>query len=166
VQHTREQAGQRLYSAKSQQGGSIELAVASTFNRLEAPLRGDPEKLAQLRADRRAVTRVLEERQVSPEDAHAMLSTYLDHATGKPRSAEAIAQRWPGEWERIRLAAGSTEAAEKVLKDAEPLYKAIAEAAPTFAHSVKESGAAESAKMIQAAARYPTPPAPPPADAA
>jgi hypothetical protein len=154
---------QRMYPARRQYGGSIDLAVSSTFDRLEALRRDDPEKLAQLRADRRAVTRVLEERQVSFDDAHAMLSTCFEHLTGKQRSPEAIAQRWPAQWEVIRLGAGSTEAGEKVLENAKAFYKAVAEAAPTFAQSVATSGAAESAKMIQAAARYPNIPAPPPA---
>jgi hypothetical protein len=134
------------------------------FDRLEGRLRDDPERLAQLRADRRAVTKVLEERQVSFEHAHEMLSTYYEHLNIK-RSVEAIAQRWPGEWERIRLAAGSTEAAEQVLKDADQFYKAISAAAPQFAEAVKASGAAEHSAMIQAAARYPNIPTPPPAAA-
>src|SRR5215475_8828568 len=101
--------GERMYPLKPRVGGgSVALAVASTFDRLESRLRDDPEKLAQMRADRRAVTKVLEERQVSFESAHAMLSCYFDHATSR-RSAEAIANRWPSEWERIRLEAGSTE---------------------------------------------------------
>jgi hypothetical protein len=38
-----------------------------------------------------------------------------------------------------RLAAGGTEAGEKVLKDANEFYKAIATAAPRFAEAVKTS---------------------------
>ena len=118
----------RMYAATRRKGASVDVAVASCFDRLEAKLRDDPERLAQLREDRRAVARVLEERQVSHEDAHAMLGTYYEHTTSS-RSPEAIAQRWPSEWERIRLAAGSTEAAEQVLKSADAFYKAIAAAA-------------------------------------
>jgi hypothetical protein len=135
-------------------GGSIDWAVSSTFDRLEAALRDDPERLSQMRSARNAVSKVFEQHRVAPQDAHAMLSTYREYAL-KTRSAEALAKRWPAEWETIRLAAGSTEAAEKVLADANALYAALKTADPAFAQSVGISGAAQDARVIQAAAKYP-----------
>ena len=83
-----------------------------------------------------------------------MLSTYREYALKTP-SAEALAKRWPAEWETIRLAAGSTAAAEQVLADANALYAALKAADPAFAHSVGTSGSAQGARVIQAAAKYP-----------
>lgn len=149
-------ARKSIYTAAAG-SGSIENAVASCFDPLAAGVRDDPERLQQLRDTRKRVTRVLEDRHVRPDDAHTLLSAYLEHETFK-RSAETIAKRWPDEWDNVRRKTGSTEAGERALAAADKLYSAIAQADPAFAHSAKVNGTAEDARVILVAANYAEPP--------
>jgi hypothetical protein len=147
-----------LYS-QGRGSGSIENAVASCFDRIDAGLRDDPERLQQSRATRARMIRVFEERRATPEHTHTICSTFYDHQKIK-RSAESLAKRWPMEWDVIRRTAGSTEEAEKILANAVKFYEAIKQADPVFAQTAKENGSAETAAMILAAANYaelPTP---------
>jgi len=135
--------------------GSIDWALASTFDRIEAKYRDDPEKLAQAREQRSQLGAFLRERKVDPQDAHAMLTSYREHQ-GLPRSAEALQSRWagPAGFEALRLEVGDTEGAKRTLERANNFFTAVAQAAPGFAQEAKLNGAVEIPEVIRIAAKY------------
>jgi hypothetical protein len=145
---------------KSGQAGSIDWALDSSLDRIEASHRDDPEKRALVRSWRAPLRKVLDDHRVDPNDAHAMLSTFLEHEAHR-RSPEALEKRWagPAGYEALRLEAGDSEKAKAIMESANRFYMAVKAACPNFAHNAKLNGSAESLDMIRVAARYGTAPA-------
>ncbi len=142
-------------ASKTLQGGSIDLAISSALDRVEAKYRDDPEKREFVRSWRAPLAKVLSERHVDPGDAHTMLATFLEHEAYK-RSPEALQKRWsgPSGYEALRLEAGDTAEAKQILDSAERFYTAIKTACPGFAHNAKVNGSAEHPDVIRIAAKY------------
>jgi hypothetical protein len=148
-------AGKALYDAsKSGQVGSIANAVASAFDRIEATLIDDKERLERTRQDRRTANSLLEKANVAPSDAHALLSTYRE-ARSLNRSGEALAKAWAGPhgFDRLRLESGSTEAALEKIAQTDALLKRVEKDNPGFAYELRATGAAQDPRFIQTAAK-------------
>ena len=148
-------AAQVLYGAsKSGHVGSIDNAVASAFDRIEATVRDDKERLAQTQHARQTAKSLLNRGNIAPSDAHTLLSTYHE-SRSLNRSEEAIAKRWAGPdgFDRVRREAGSTEAAMKQLAATEAVLKVIKKEDPVFAQDLVRTGASTDPRFIQTSAR-------------
>jgi len=144
-----------LYGAsKSGHVGSIDNAVASAFDRIEATVRDDKERLAQTQHARQTAKSLLNRGNIAPSDAHTLLSTYHE-SRSLNRSEEAIAKRWAGPdgFDRVRREAGSTEAAMKQLAATEAVLKVIKKEDPVFAQDLVRTGASTDPRFIQTSAR-------------
>jgi hypothetical protein len=140
---------------KPGQSGSHAQALASTFDRLEAFYRNDPEKLSRAREQRQQLAAFLPTSKVDPQDAQELLSIHFEHVV-RPRDEEARQKRWtgPAGYESVRLDAGSTEAANERIAAANRALIAIEKVAPTLAQQMAHNGAAEHPRFIQIAAKY------------
>jgi hypothetical protein len=148
-------AGAILYgSSKPGQVGSIDNALHSSFDPIEARVRDDKERLAQTQNTREKVRGLATRGNVTPSDLHTLLSPYREARTF-PRSEEAIVKRWEGSdgFDRVRREAGSTEAAMKQLAATEALLKVIQKEDPIFAQDLVRTGASQDPRFIQTAAR-------------
>lgn len=64
--------------SKSGQAGSIDWALHSSFDRIEASVRGDAEKEKQVQATREKVRGLLTKANIPPSEAHTLLSIYRE----------------------------------------------------------------------------------------
>jgi hypothetical protein len=148
-------AAQVLYDAsKSGHVGSIDNAVASAFDRIEATVRDDKERLAQTQHARQTAKNLLNRGNVAPSDAHTLLSTYRE-SRSLNRSKEAVDKAWEGPhgFDLLRREAGSTEAAMKQLAATEAVLKVIHKEDPVFAQDLVRTGASMDPRFIQTSAK-------------
>jgi|HubBroStandDraft_1064217.scaffolds.fasta_scaffold340486_2 hypothetical protein len=148
-------AGAILYgSNKSGHTGSIDNAIRSTFDKIEASARGDAERLKQVQTTRDKVRGLLEKANVAPADAHTMLSVYGEYHTYR-RSEESLAKNWEGPhgFDRLRREAGSTEAALAQVQRTELMLNRIKQDDPIFAADLVRTGASQDPRFIQTAAK-------------
>ena len=151
---SREQAGATLYKGShSTEVGSIDNAIRSTFDPIEAGVRDDRERLEQTQNTRRKLKSMGEQNKIPPSYMHTMLSTYGEHRA-HPRSKEALEKVWEGPhgWDRVRREAGSTEVAMKQLAATDAVLKAIHKEDPVFAQELVRTGASMDPRFIQTAA--------------
>jgi hypothetical protein len=134
--------------------GSIDNAIRSTFDPIEAGVRDDRERLEQTQNTRRTLKSLGERSNISPSYMRTMLSTYGEHRAHQ-RSKEALEKVWEGPhgWDRVRREAGSTEAAMKQLAAAEAVLKVIQKEDPVFAQDLVKTGASMDPRFIQTAAK-------------
>jgi hypothetical protein len=148
-------AAKVLYGA-SQSGhvGSIDNAVASAFDRIEATVRDDKERLAQTQHARQTAKSLLNRGNVAPSDAHALLSTYHE-SRSLNRTKEAVDKAWEGPhgFDRLRREAGSTEAAMKQLHNTDLLLKRIKKDDPVLSQDLVRTGASMDPRFIQTASK-------------
>lgn len=152
---SRAAAGAVLYGgSQSGQTGSIDNAVRSAFDRIESSARGDAERLRQVQSSREKVRGLLSKANVSPSDAHAMLSVYCQRH-GENRSKEALAKHWQGPdgFDRVRREAGSTEAAMKQMAATDAVLEVLKREDPAFAQDLVRTGASQDPRFIQTASR-------------
>jgi hypothetical protein len=144
-----------LYGAsKSGQLGSVDNAIRSTFDPIEAAARDDAERLKQVQNTREKVRSLLHKGNVAPSDAHQMLSVYGEYHAHK-RSEESLKRAWEGPhgFDRLRREAGSTEAAIEQMARTEAVLKVIKQEDPVFAQELVRTGASQDPKFIQTAAK-------------
>jgi len=138
--------------SKPGQAGSNDAALASTFDRLEAWNRSNPEKLARVREQRAQLVPLLHAGSIDPRIVQELLSIHLEHETFK-RSPEALAKRWEGPtgYAKVRSDAGDAVKAEQKIAATDRVLAVLAKAAPTFAHDVVMNGAAQHPRWIEIA---------------
>jgi hypothetical protein len=140
--------------SRSGQVGSIDNAIRSTFDPIEAGVRDDKERLAQTQNSREKVRSLLHKANVAPADAHAMLSVYGEYRAPS-RSEDSLKKAWEGPhgFDRLRREAGSTEAAMGQLARTDAVLKVIQKEDPIFARELVQTGASQDPRFIQVASR-------------
>jgi len=147
---------------KPGQSGTHRAAISNTYDRLETRSGNDAERREYFRTQRRQLEAFLPNTKVDPQTVQELLAVHLEHQE-YPRSKEALAQRWQtSAYDAIRIAAGSTEAANAQIAHTNGVLKALEKVAPTLAHDLIANGAAEDPRFIRAAAKIGAAPQSPP----
>ncbi len=134
-------------------GRPYDLALSNYFDRREASLRSDRERLAEARKEREQVEAFARTRGISADDLNQALTAMHDHEA-LPKSQAAIEQRRERTKEALRLEHGGTEQANAYLKRYIDVTTELAKAVPTLVARANRSGASEDPRAIAALAHY------------
>lgn len=144
----REQQATRLYGKSTPGTGSHDLSTANYYDRREASLRDDPERLRETRAERQRAKEFLQKYKLSPaaaQEAFAALRERDQH----PRPVDAQSPHWAETHEHLRKAEGSSEAATALWLRAQKGADIVAREVPSLGQRAQQSGAVADPRTIR-----------------
>jgi hypothetical protein len=153
----RQARGAKLYGKAA--GGSYDSALDAGYAKRESKLRfrGDREGLAQLWRERDQVRAAAMKRGITPAHLHAAMTAVAEREQ-YPLTPETQNAKWPQTFDELRMKFGSSEAAVKAVEAYSRVAQSIAAEVPDLAARMKETGAVNDLRVIEALAPYGAPP--------